>query len=315
MLEFLQRLEALPVEGRMICPNCAHDNPEGRKYCRACAKELVPETAPATARVPAAPAAPGLISAPVAADPKLNTLAVASLVCGFLALMVPFGLAAVVFGHLSRGQIARSRGREKGSGIAFAGLILGYGQLAVFGVILLALLGFVQDIRHHINNANPNTRAALLERIAHGDPNEVTPAKSARHQEAAIQALQLIRAKETQYIAEHPEEGYACQMYQVGFDPGGDTPLNMLFRESDYDTKFFRCGLVPGAAPGTLLLPPMYLIISVPRSAGNPADAPAFCLDQVNGIERYDDEEWRDAIGVIAASHSDPCPLTGKHID
>lgn len=299
----------------MICPNCAHDNPEGRKYCRACAKQLVPGAAPPTARVVVAPAAPNSISAPLAANPKLNPLAVASLVCGFLALMIPFGLAAVVFGHVSRGQIAKSGGRENGSGIAFAGLILGYGQLAIVGVILLGFLGFVQDIRRHINNADPNTRAALLERIAHGDPNAVTPAKSARHQKAAIQALLLIRAKQTEYIAEHPEEGYACQMYKVGFDPGGDTELNTLFRESDYDTKFFRCGVVPGVAPGTLLLPPMYLIISVPRSAGNPADAPAFCLDQVNGIEQYNDEQWRDAIGAIVASHSDPCPLTGVHVD
>ena len=299
----------------MICPNCACDNPEGRKYCRACAKPLVAGTAPATARVVAPPAAPKSISAPVAAKPTLNKLAVWSLVCGFLALIVPFGLAAVVFGHLSRGQIAKSGGREDGSAIAFAGLILGYGQLAVLGVILLGFLGFVQDIRRHINNADPNTRAALLERMAHGDPNAVTPAKSARQQEAAILALHLIRAKETEYIAEHPEEGYACQMYKVGFDPGGDTELNTLFRESDYDTKFFRCGLVPGVTPGTLLQPPMYLVISVPRSAGNPADAPAFCLDHVNGIEQYNDEEWRDAIGAIATSHSDPCPLTGTHID
>jgi hypothetical protein len=299
----------------MICPNCAHDNPEGRKYCRACAKALVAGTASATAHVVAAPAAPNSVSAPLPENPKVNPLAVASLVCGFLALIIPFGLAAVVFGHVSRGQIAKSGGREQGTGIAFAGLILGYGQLAIVGVLLLGFLGFVQDIRRHINNADPNTRAALLERIAHGDPNEVTPAKSARHQEAAIQALHLIRAKETQYIAEHPEEGYACQMYEVGFDPGGDTELNTLFRESDYDTKFFRCGLVPGAAPGTLIAPPMYLIISVPRSAGNPADAPEFCLDQVNGIEQYNDEQWRDAIGAIATSHSDPCPLTGKHID
>jgi hypothetical protein len=292
----------------MICPHCAHDNPAGRTYCRACAKALAPGTAVATAR-------PSSMSAPVAAKPRINKLAVASLVCGFLGLMIPFGLAAVVFGHISRRQIAKGGGRENGSAVAFAGLILGYGQLAIFGVILLGFLGLVRDIRRDINNADPNTREALLQRIAHGDPNAVTPAKSARQQEAAIQALHLIRAKEAEYIAEHPEEGYACQMYKVGFDPGGDTELNTLFRESDYDTKFFRCGSIPASAPGTLLLPPMYLVISVPRSAGNPADAPVFCLDQVNGIERYTNDQWRDVLGAIATSHSDPCPLTGIHID
>jgi hypothetical protein len=241
-------------------------------------------------------------------------MAVASLVAGLLALLPPFGLAAVVFGHLSRSQIAKSAGREKGTGIAFAGLILGYGQLAIFGLLFLGFLGLVQDIRAHLAK-DPNTRAALLERIAHGDPDSVTPAKSARHREAAIEALHLIRAKETEYIAQHADEGYACEMYKVGFDPGGDTELNTLFRESDYDTKFFGCGSVPGVTPGTLLVPPMYLIISVPRSSGNPADAPAFCLDPVNGIEQYNNEQWRDAIGAIATSHFDPCPLTGTHVD
>jgi hypothetical protein len=241
-------------------------------------------------------------------------MAVASLVAGFLALLPPFGLAAVVFGHVSRNQIANRGGRERGTGIAFAGLILGYGQLAIFAILLLGFMGLVRDIRLDLAR-HPETREALLERIAHGDPNEVTPTKSARHQEAAVQALHLIRAKETEYLAAHPEEGYGCQMYKVGFDPGGDTQLNILFRESDYDTKFIRCGSVPGVTPGTLLVPPMYLIISLPRSEGNPVDAPAFCLDQVNGIEQYNNEQWRDAIGTIMTSHSDPCPLTGAHVD
>jgi Domain of unknown function (DUF4190) len=299
----------------VICPNCAHDNPEGRKYCRACAKPLAPEIVQAPSAVVSAPPVTTLPARRAPTNPKLNKMAVASLICGFLGLMIPFGIAAVVFGHVSRGQIAKSGGREKGTGIAFAGLILGYGQLAFFALILVVALTGMEDLRRHFDAADPNTRAALLERLAHGDPNSVTPAKSARHQEAAIEALHFIRAKETEYIAGHPQEGYACEMYKVGFDPGGDTELNTLFRESDYDTKFFGCGSVPGVTLGTLLVPPMYLIISVPRSAGNPADAPAFCLDSVNGIERYNNEQWRDAIGAIATAHFGPCPLTGAHVD
>jgi Domain of unknown function (DUF4190) len=294
----------------VICPNCAHDNPEGRKYCRACAQPLAPVSAPTpsaqTARTASAPAQPG--------RPQLNKMAVASLVSGFLALLPPFGLAAVVFGHVSRSQIAKSSGREKGTGIAFAGLILGYGQLLIFGLLFLGILGTVQDIRRDLAK-HPDTREALLERIAHGDPNEVTPSKSARHREAAVEALHLIRAKETEYFAAHPDEGYACQMYQVGFDPAGNTELDTLLRESDYETKFIRCGSVPGVTPGTVQVPPMYLITSVPRSAGNPEDAPVFCLDQANGIEQYTSGQWRDALGEIFTSHFDPCPQTGVHVD
>jgi hypothetical protein len=232
-----------------------------------------------------------------------------------LGFIIPFGLAAVIFGHLSRNQIAKSGGREKGSGLAFAGLIMGYVELAFFAVILAGFMGVVQDLRRHFDQADPNTRAALLQRLASGDPNAVNPDKSARHRETAIQALHLIGAQEVDYRSKHPDEGYACQLSQVGFDPGGDTELNTLFRESDYDTKIVRCGQVPGIAPGVLMSPPMYLVISVPRSAGNSADAPSFCLDQTNGIEQYADVQWRDALATIMTSRTDPCPLTGTHVE
>ena len=114
-------------------------------------------------------------------------MAAASLAFGFLGLLPPFGLAAVVLGHLSRRQIAKSRRRESGTGIAFAGLILGYGQLAIFTTLLLGLLGFVNEIRQDLAK-HPDTRLALLDRIAHGDPYHVTPQRSARQEQTAIQA-------------------------------------------------------------------------------------------------------------------------------
>ena len=79
----------------------------------------------------------------------------------------------------------------------------------------------------------------------------------------------------------------------MGFDPGGDTELNTLLRKSDYDTKILRCGAVPGLTPGTVMSPPTYVMISAPRSQGNGADAPSFCLDDKNGIEQYGAAEWR----------------------
>jgi len=113
------------------CPHCAYENPEGRRFCLGCAKPLT-----------AQPAAP--ISAPLQSssssrpsEPKLNKMAAASLILGFFSLIPPFGIAAVVFGHVSRSQIAKSGGREKGTGIAFAGLVLGYIQLAVLGIFFL----------------------------------------------------------------------------------------------------------------------------------------------------------------------------------
>jgi Domain of unknown function (DUF4190) len=303
----------------MICPHCAHDNPEGRKYCRACAKPLTAGAEAAPSRVvEAAPtnAAPAPSAPPVyaPAQSKLNVFSVVSLVCGFFGVIVPFSLAAVVFGHLSRAQIAKSDGRERGAGLAFAGLIMGYAELAFFALILLGFMGVVRDLRRHFDAANPNTREALMQRLAYGDPNAVNPAKSARQQETAKQALRYIRAQETQLLTDHPGDGYACQLSKVGFDAGGTAELNTLLRESDYDTKFIRCGPVPPSAADPAG-GPMYVAISVPRSAGNPADAPAYCLDPLNGIEEYSTLQWRDALTAIVTSRFDPCPQTGTHVD
>jgi Domain of unknown function (DUF4190) len=264
----------------------------------------------------AASALPPTRSGPIASA-KLNKMALASLLSGFLALLPPFGLAAVVLGHLSRSQIAKSRGREKGTGIAFAGLILGYGQLAIFALLLLGVMGFVNDLRHDLA-AHPETRVALLDRLAHGNPYTVTPTRTARQEETAIQALHLIQAKEAEYLAAHPDEGYACQMYKVGYTPGHDnsTELDTLFVQSRYDTKFMACGMIPGVVPGTHS-PPFYEVLSVPISDYNGPEAPVFCLDPVNGIERYSSQQANSAVAAIGTStnyqSNYQCPLTGTH--
>lgn len=71
---------------------------------------------------------------------RTNGLAVASLVAGIVGWTAfPFlaSLAAVVLGHMARGQIRRTG--EQGSGLALAGLILGYAGVVLQG----ALIAFV----------------------------------------------------------------------------------------------------------------------------------------------------------------------------
>jgi hypothetical protein len=293
------------------CPYCQHDNPEGRKYCRACAKPLSAEAAAAPSQVVAPPVSTSAVTeessmpsfAPTATFPPTNKF------------IIPIAIAAVAFGHISRGQIARQGGREKGTGLALAGLILGYAEMAFFALIVVLALGVFRNVKQEFDKADPRTRAALLDRLAHGDPNEVTPEKSARHTETAIDMLRDLRGKEADYFSAHQAMEYACQLSMLGLDPAGDSELNTLLRESDYDTKILRCGSVQGVRPGTLMAPPSYVIIAVPRSQGNAADAPAFCLDDKNGIERYGPLEWRDALPMIVRSRTDPCPLSGTHVD
>jgi hypothetical protein len=80
--------------------------------------------------------------------PKSNALAIASLVCG-LAQVIPVlwplaWIPAVVLGHVSRHQIRRTG--EAGSGLALAGLILGW---IGFGLLVLALVAGVAVVAAH----------------------------------------------------------------------------------------------------------------------------------------------------------------------
>ncbi|MGH9188847.1 MAG: DUF4190 domain-containing protein [Acidimicrobiales bacterium] len=79
------------------------------------------------------PAAPGgqpewAPPQPPASSGRTNGMAVASLVCGILGLVLPFvflpAILALVFGYVGRRQIA-DRG-EAGQGMATAGIVLGW---------------------------------------------------------------------------------------------------------------------------------------------------------------------------------------------
>ncbi len=72
------------------------------------------------------------------AQPRTNPLAIASLVCGVgqFALWPLITIPAIVLGHMARRQIRRTG--EAGSGIALAGLLLGWAGAAIG---LLALIG------------------------------------------------------------------------------------------------------------------------------------------------------------------------------
>ena len=81
-----------------------------------------------------------------------SSLAVVSLVFGILGWCVlPFigAIVAVICGHLARGEIRRSApdNRIEGDGMAVAGLVLGYAQLAlcilgIFVLIVVLIFGF-----------------------------------------------------------------------------------------------------------------------------------------------------------------------------
>lgn len=80
---------------------------------------------------------------------QTSTMAIVSLVSGILGWTILFGIAsivAVITGHMAKNEIKRSNGMLTGDGLATAGLILGYINIAVVAlglclIIILPLFG------------------------------------------------------------------------------------------------------------------------------------------------------------------------------
>lgn len=107
-------------------------------------------TPPAYTPQPIAPATPAYSPQPYpSATPATSTAATISLVFGILswiALPLIGSIVAIVAGHMARREIQASNNQLGGSGLALAGLILGYAQVAIgllacAGFVLLAILG------------------------------------------------------------------------------------------------------------------------------------------------------------------------------
>ncbi|HEX5960899.1 MAG TPA: DUF4190 domain-containing protein [Rhodanobacteraceae bacterium] len=85
------------------------------------------------------------------AYPRTSSLAVISLIFGILGyVFLPFigALVAVICGHAARSEIRRAPpGTIDGDGLALAGLILGWVQLAcavvVIGILILLAIGAI----------------------------------------------------------------------------------------------------------------------------------------------------------------------------
>lgn len=75
---------------------------------------------------------------------RTNQMAIVSICCAAGQLLVgpPSAIAAVICGHIARGQIRRTG--EDGDGLALAGLLIGYAGLALAVLVVLALFWLVR---------------------------------------------------------------------------------------------------------------------------------------------------------------------------
>lgn len=136
------------------CPYCAEAIQDDAQTCPLCHMNLTGNVY-ATQR-PAAPppplSAPPAYAAPPAGQPgptgdayamapaQTSGKATGSLISGVAAYVIaPFigAIVAIVLGHLGLSEIKKSAGRLKGEGLAIAGLVLGYVQVAGLPLILI----------------------------------------------------------------------------------------------------------------------------------------------------------------------------------
>lgn len=123
-------------------------------------------------------------------QPQTDGKATASLILGILSILcfgLLTGLPAIILGHISRGNIAQSRGRLTGGGMALAGLILGYVSIISTILIIAAI-------------AIPNLLRARI----------------AANESAAASTVRMLNTYEVTYSTTYPEQGYARDLATLG---------------------------------------------------------------------------------------------------
>jgi type IV pilus assembly protein PilA len=180
------------------CPYCAEAIQDDAVICPICRMNL-------TANVYAAPPAqPGPVQAqPVipgdayttpgaVGPPQTSGKATGSLIAGIAAYVIaPFvgAIVAIVLGHLGLSEIKKSAGRLKGDGMAIAGMVLGYVQVAGLPFILII--------------------AAIA------IPNLIR-SRMAANEAVAVSSLRTLVTAETSYSSACPKIGFASSLTEIG---------------------------------------------------------------------------------------------------
>jgi hypothetical protein len=158
----------------MFCAKCGTAIADGSQFCSQCGQ-------------PAGQAAPtGTQIVPPLPDAPTSGKALAAMLTGIFGLLLfPLAIVAIILGHMSRSEIRKSNGHLKGDGMATAGLVMGYGAIAV--VTLILIMAAI---------AIPNLLRARI----------------AANESSAVHLIRDINTAEVTYQMTYPKVGYTCRL-------------------------------------------------------------------------------------------------------
>jgi hypothetical protein len=227
------------------------------------------------------PASPD--AAPDGQPVRSNRMALAAVLLSIFAFILPFGIAAVVLGHLSKRRIDACRGTVDGKATARAALIIAYVQM--FLVTVAALISWqvlhltVQDFR----------RDPLVQRVfREADARAPLDSTSAREEEITARALviQMVAIQDQNY--RNNGAGYFCsigELVQTGVE--GATPAErQAFGERLHQSAYMF--ELSGCSSGSVAA--RYDLTAVPRLPRMPAGSLLYCADETGKVSQIRNE-------------------------
>jgi type IV pilus assembly protein PilA len=226
----------------MLCSKCGAQVTELTKFCSNCGA-LTTDAQGSTLSAAAAP------PPPYAGPEQTSGKAIASLVCGIINIF-PLSVVAIILGHISVSEIAKSAGRLKGRGLAITGLVLGYlGVVAIPFILILAAIAIPNLLR----------------------------AKISANEASAVGSMRNLLTAEVMYQTNNSKAGYTCNLSDL---TGLDSNL-AAGQKHGYTFAIQNCKSDQPDGPVT-----SFQMIATPVTR-NATGAQAFCADE-SGVIKFD---------------------------
>ena len=99
---------------------------------------------------------------PPITPPQTSGLAIASLVMGIFGCLGVTAIGAVICGHIALNKIGKSAGRQTGTGLAIAGLVIGYLSILMIPVLAGIALPVFGEVRERGNQTKALSNAKQI---------------------------------------------------------------------------------------------------------------------------------------------------------